>query len=354
MKNNNHRAGKKRTEWSVTNLEPRMMLAGDAGAAVCEAGAVVADTSSEIGAIASLGVRQIASGGDLIFVDSEVDDLDTLLSETPAGSEVVLLGRDKPGLQQMNHVLQSRVNVRSVHIVSHGGSGQILLGGQRVDEATLVANQDLLRGWSRSLHADADILLYGCSTGEGSAGARFVNRLSRLTGADVAASTDITGSASRQANWEFERQVGKVESAVVFNKSVRDQYQGVLQISIYAAGAMGDERMELQIDGKTVATFNDVGGDPSGRQFNRFDYDAAGIKADQIRVLFTNDQYAPEQGIDRNLVVDRVVIDGVTYESESDSTFSTGTWTGGAIEPGNHQSETLHSNGYFQYTSPTS
>lgn len=353
MRNTNKKshARNKRPQWSVSNLEPRMMLAGDAGAVVCSAGSAGADTASNVAIVASPMVSQTVAA-DLVFVDSGVDNLDVLLSETPAGAEVVLLSNDQPGLQQINDVLKSHSNVRSVHIVSHGRSGQIQLGGQSVDEAALVANQDLLRSWSSSLHADADILLYGCNTGEGSIGERFVSRLSRLTGADVAASTDITGSAANQADWDLERRVGNIESKVVFSKNVRDQYQGVLHISIFAAGSMGDEQMELQINGDTVATFYHVGGDADSGQFNRFDYDVTGVNVDQIRVVFTNDLYDPNNGVDRNLIVDRIEVDGVSYESESPSTFSTGTWTGSdSIQPGNHQSDTLHANGYFQYAS---
>ena len=67
-----------------------------------------------------------------------------------------------------------------------------------------------------------------------------------------------------------------------------------------------------------------------------------------IRVGFTNDLYAPP--IDHNLFVDYIELDGVRYESEDPSTYSTGTWAPGTgCDGGFKLSETLHCNGYFQY-----
>ena len=76
------------------------------------------------------------------------------------------------------------------------------------------------------------------------------------------------------------------------------------------------------------------------------------VSADDIRVEFTNDRWDPAAGIDSNLTVDFISIDGDTFETEDPSVFSTGTWkVEDGIEPGNRESETLHTNGYFQYTS---
>ena len=48
--------------------------------------------------------------------------------------------------------------------------------------------------------------------------------------------------------------------------------------------------------------------------------------------------------------IDRVVIDGATFETEDPSVFSTGTWKqADGVTPGFRESETLHSNGYFQF-----
>jgi parallel beta-helix repeat protein len=124
-----------------------------------------------------------------------------------------------------------------------------------------------------------------------------------------------------------------------------------LPITIRAAGTTGQETFELQINEQVVATFNNVGGDASAGVFETFTYNVDGIDPNSVRIVFTNDLFEPGQGIDRNLRVDNISIDGSVFESEAPSVFSTGTWLSqDGIVPGNRQSEFLHTNGYLQYS----
>ena len=53
-------------------------------------------------------------------------------------------------------------------------------------------------------------------------------------------------------------------------------------------------------------------------------------------------------------MIDRIEIDGVVFETESPSVFSTGTWNNAdGTAPGFGRGESLHSNGYFQYAATT-
>ena len=124
-------------------------------------------------------------------------------------------------------------------------------------------------------------------------------------------------------------------------------------VSIFAAGAAGDEAFQVKVNDQVVATFNDVGGDPSTRTFNQFDFTTdAAITADDIRVQFINDAFDPETGLDRNLFVDKIVVDGDTFETENASVFSTGIFRdGGVTEPGFLQTEELNVNGSFFFSS---
>ncbi len=94
-------------------------------------------------------------------------------------------------------------------------------------------------------------------------------------------------------------------------------------IQVLAAGWTGNENMELQIDGRTVFGWNAVSGNPFNRQFNEYTYRAAGtVTADRVRVAFTNDFYQPPS-IDYNITIDKLIVDGVEFESESPTTYST-------------------------------
>ncbi|MGB7329593.1 MAG: DUF4347 domain-containing protein, partial [Rubripirellula sp.] len=331
------------------------MLAGDAGhavaaTAVADAGPVavaVSDSAAAGQVVASTASRQ------LVLVDSSVPDLDSMLAGIDASSEIVLLSPDKSGVEQVTRILAGRQDLQSVHIISHGSSGALQLGNSVVTEATLVEQQSAIRQWSRSLASGADLMLYGCHTGQGEAGARFVDRLASLTGADVAASIDATGNAAQQGDWDFERVVGSIESSVALTADARQDYRSTLAISIRAAGVTNEETMVLQIGGETVATFNNIGGDAYAGQFQTYTHDATDVSIDDVRILFTNDLYDDAAGIDRNLRVDSVQIDGTTFQTESPTVFSNGTWLpADGVTPGFRQSEFLHTDGYFQFAEP--
>ena len=115
-------------------------------------------------------------------------------------------------------------------------------------------------------------------------------------------------------------------------------------ISVVARGTTGTETLQVQVDGNVVATHNVTTTDQA--------YTTnvpETVTASRVRVAFTNDGSTPA---DRNLIVDRIIIDGDTYETEDPAVFSTGTWTPDrGVVRGFHQTETLHVNGHFQYSS---
>ncbi|TWU34943.1 Dockerin type I repeat protein [Novipirellula artificiosorum] len=123
-------------------------------------------------------------------------------------------------------------------------------------------------------------------------------------------------------------------------------------VEILAAGYTGEEQMQLLVDGEVVATWDNVGGDRRARQFVTFTYThPSPLELRDLRVVFANDGNTAT-GADRNLMVDAIVLDGVRYESEAPTTYSTGTWSSSnGCGPGNKQSEVLHcgGGGYFQY-----
>ncbi|NJM49010.1 MAG: DUF4347 domain-containing protein, partial [Alkalinema sp. RU_4_3] len=88
-------------------------------------------------------------------------------------------------------------------------------------EFTRICGQ--LKSWGAALGVDADILLYGCNLAQDAAGQAFVNLLAEATGADVAASDDLTGSAALGGDWELEYATGAIESTLA-----TQAYDGVL------------------------------------------------------------------------------------------------------------------------------
>ncbi len=341
--------------WESAELEPRLMLAGDAGAVVADAAPGPAAEVAEVvpgGQVERLdALRAVRTHApEIVFVDAAVADFEMLAGGVTPDAEVILLDPQRDGIQQISEVLRQRQNVQTLHLVSHGEAGRLQLAGRMVDAQTLQQQRHLIGQWAAALAPQADILLYGCDVAQGMRGQHLVGRLAQLSGADVAASVDRTGNAQQGGDWELEYHVGTVESSLAFAHNTLQTFAGVLPISIRAAGATGEEQMQLQIDGVTVQTWDNVGGDFNERQFQTFTYEAAsGISADRIRVAFTNDLFV-EGGVDRNLRVDSITVDGQTFETEDPSVLSTGTWTPqDGVTPGNRSSEVLHADGYFQY-----
>ncbi|MEG4329447.1 DUF4347 domain-containing protein, partial [Microcoleus sp. herbarium5] len=57
---------------------------------------------------------------------------------------------------------------------------------------------------------------------------QFLQRLSELTGADIAASANGTGNAALGGDWELEVQTGLIETPIPFNANTLKTYKGVL------------------------------------------------------------------------------------------------------------------------------
>jgi glucose/arabinose dehydrogenase len=121
-------------------------------------------------------------------------------------------------------------------------------------------------------------------------------------------------------------------------------------VNVLAAGRTGTEQVQLVVDNQTVATFNNIGGNYSTGQFVTLTYNhPTAVAPSQVRVVFTNDGLTPG-GVDRNLRVDAIVLDGVRHETESPTVYSTGTYVAPqGRTPGKLQTEYLHLNGYVQY-----
>ncbi len=334
----------------LTTLERRLMLAADVAA---HTGDIASNETTSPGSTVSsqsIACNRVSTP-EIVFIDSAMDDIESWSSSIPKSAELVLINAGDDAIDEMTRVLEKRCDVRSIHVISHGSEGVLQIGSQSIDIQQLREHRQHLQSWQAALSPDADILLYGCNVAGNASGQQFIEAFAQWTQCDVAGSDNLTGSPTRDADWELEYQIGEINSAVVVSKSWREQFAGTLSITIYAAGETGQETMELLIDGTSVARFENVLGNVAQREFQSFTYETTdkSITADRIRVQFVGDVYEPGV-IDRNLWVDRIEINGVAYETESDNVFSNGTWVSGlGIAPGNRNTETLHTDGYFQY-----
>ncbi len=131
-----------------------------------------------------------------------------------------------------------------------------------------------------------------------------------------------------------------------------EERQMLSVVSIFAQGTTGDETLQVQIDTnrgfRPVAEISSLPTD--GFQEYQFDFNE-NLTASDIRLVFLNDLYDPANGVDRNIIVDRIEVDGTIYETENAETFSTGTWRSeDGVISGTGRGDTLHTNGFLNYS----
>jgi hypothetical protein len=166
----------------------------------------------------------------IVFVDSTVDDYQSLVSSAAPGTEVVVLDATQDGVSQITSALAGRSGVESVQILSHGSSGQLQLGSTQLGLETLNQYSAQIQSWSSSLTETADILLYGCNVAAGDIGNQFVQQFATLTDADVAASTDLTGNKALGGDWDLETAVGQIETSLKLDRAILETYDSTLAV----------------------------------------------------------------------------------------------------------------------------
>ena len=243
-------------------LEPRLLLSADASILVLQAAGADVLRAPDAGT-ASLDSAERAlspSASAIFFVDSAVKEYASLVDACGAGAEVIILDSAADGIAQVANVLAGRTDVSALHVVSHGVAGRITLGASTLDAATLHVYADALRTWGDALTGDGDLLFYGCSIAQGEAGAALADQLAFLTGADVAASTDVTGNAAVGGDWNLEYWTGPIESghslsADAYRFTLAPTVDGI--VAIAGSGSPRDELLASANVGQPVMLTGD-------------------------------------------------------------------------------------------------
>ncbi len=169
----------------------------------------------------------------IVFIDPSITDWKTLLAGLSADIEVVILNQATDGLLQIADSLRGASGVSAIHIFSHGSSGELLLGDTVVNAGNLQQYSAALATIGNALIASGDILLYGCNVAQGEVGLQFIERLGQITGADVAASTDLTGGLA-VGDWVLEASIGDIGAVALFLDGSLASYSYPLGIDDYA------------------------------------------------------------------------------------------------------------------------
>jgi len=163
----------------------------------------------------------------LVFIDAAVDDYQSLVKGVVANTEVIVLDSQRDGVEQITEALRDRPTPAAIHIVSHGSPGALYLGNSQLNLRNLAHYADDLAGW-----AAPQLLLYGCNVAAGDAGSEFIETLSTLTGAAIAASTSPIGNAALGGDWQLEVTTGEIKAALAFRPEAMATYGHVLPAPI--------------------------------------------------------------------------------------------------------------------------
>jgi Ca2+-binding RTX toxin-like protein len=151
----------------------------------------------------------------LYVFDSGIPDLQKLLAGLGADQRVAILDSCSDGVLQLADALSGESGLDAIHLFSHGSAGSLWLGSTVLDQANLSGYSAALAQIGSALSDSGDLLLYGCNVAQGNSGQAFIEQLAKATGADVAASTNLTGATALGGDWVLEFSNGSVDTATV-------------------------------------------------------------------------------------------------------------------------------------------
>jgi hypothetical protein len=266
--------GSKSRRWLrplIEELERRLLLSADVESVLLDPGLGQPERARDPAAELDPLEKDSAAGEiasvirrELIFVDAGVEGYERLVEDLRSGGaeghslEVVVLDPERDGVAQITETLARFQDLDAVHILSHGSEGAVQLGSATLSSETLDVYDDALAAWGNALGSKADLLFYGCDLAGGEGGAAFVDSLAELTGADVAASIDLTGSALLGGDWGLEYERGAIETGLAFGDGVQQTWSATL-----AAPVVDDQSFSLDenaANGTVVGTV--VASDP--------------------------------------------------------------------------------------------
>jgi len=183
----------------------------------------------------------------LVVVDPNVQDLQLLVKDILPRARVLLLDKERDGIEQVTQALTQFSTLEQLHILSHGSPGNVFLGSSQLNLKTIGRYSQLLCSWADWLK-NSDILLYGCRVGQGKAGGLLLQKLQKLTGANLAAATARVG----HGHWDLDVQLGDITSEVIVSRSLQQSYSGYFD-PVVSFSLSSDTAIESE---NTVLTWN--------------------------------------------------------------------------------------------------
>ena len=221
---------------------------------------------------------------EIVFVDTGVAHHNQLLADLQARHHTsrhfkvhVLDGRQS-GIEQITKVLAGYRDVDAIHVLSHGMNGAVQLGNTWLYMDHLDVHARAVASWREALSRDADLLFYGCNVAGSQQGRTFIQAVSALTGADVAASSDTTGHARLGGNWLLEYATGSIETNIAPDPQLQAHWVSVLDLLTFQEGfnaytSMQDTELDSSSPGTIRGTNSEIELDNSPQRVGLIRFD---------------------------------------------------------------------------------
>lgn len=160
---------------------------------------------------------------NVVFVLDNIEEYDVMASHIPLDTFVFVIDSQKNALLQMENIVSDMPKLKSLHIFSHGNSGELNFGSTKLSLETLPIYSNTILKLANALTKEGELYLYGCEVAAGERGAAFVEMLGDITGLKVAAATHKVGHAELGGSWELDMMPEVMSGALAVS-----EWRGVL------------------------------------------------------------------------------------------------------------------------------
>lgn len=144
---------------------------------------------------------------NILVLSDDLPELSAVRQAALENVQVLTMDADKDSLQSVASQIQEMVDssgkkVGHLAFLGHSTPGSLLVGTDKISNETISDYTQALNQLGQSMAENGQIQFYGCSAAAGSEGGQLMSSVASMTGANVFASVDATGSP--KGNWTLE------------------------------------------------------------------------------------------------------------------------------------------------------
>ncbi|MEG4535342.1 DUF4347 domain-containing protein, partial [Microcoleus sp. D2_18a_D3] len=186
---------------------------------------------------------------EIVILDPTIPDSQHLISGIQPDTATYILQSQPDAVEQIATILAQHRGIETLHIITHGDSGNLYLGTTELNSSNIHNYSHQLQQWRNSLTDNANIILYGCSVAAGDRGHQFLTQLHQLTGANISANSQPTGNCKLGGTWDILQLIPPSSEApqLALTETTLKTYSGVLGLSPQVTFTTGTSPFSVSI-----------------------------------------------------------------------------------------------------------